>query len=72
MTYYLVYDTITGKADSYGTVLADPMPAGFTIRAMTSEERDGVLDGRLLWDAASLSFVDNPNWPPTPPPSPEP
>ena len=70
MTYYLVYFTATGKADSYGTVLADPMPAEFTVRPMTANETSGVLEGRLMWDADTLTFVDNPNWPPPPPPEP--
>ena len=61
---YLVYFTDTGKADSYGTVLADPMPAEFTVRPMSDEETSGVLEGRLMWDAPTLTFVQNPNWNP--------
>lgn len=61
---YLVYFTATGKADSYGTVLADPMPAEFTIRPMSEDETAGVLEGRLMWDAGTLAFVQNPNWTP--------
>ena len=64
MTFYLVYFTESGKADSYGSVLADPMPAEFTVRALSDEERDGVLEGRLIWDADTLTFVQNPNWQP--------
>ena len=64
---YLVYVTDTGKADSYGTILADPMPAEFTVRPMSEDETAGVLEGRLMWDADSLTFVENPNWtPPSP------
>lgn len=70
MTCSLVYFTDTGKADSIGTVLADPMPAEFTVRHLTHEEETGVLEGRLMWDAATLSFVENPNYPPEPPPDP--
>ena len=69
MTWYLVYFTDTGKADSYGSVLADPMPAEFTVRPMTEDETAGVQEGRLMWDADSLTFVQNPNWTP---PEPEP
>ena len=61
---YLVYFTDTGKADSYGTILADPMPDGFTVRPLTDNERDGVLAGKILWNADTLTFVDNPNWRP--------
>ena len=71
MSCSLVYFTDTGKADSIGTVLADPMPPEFTVRHLTEEEETGVLEGRLMWDAATLSFVNNPNWPPEPwPPDP--
>jgi hypothetical protein len=62
--FYLVYFTATGKADSYGSVLADPMPAEFTVRPMSDDETSGVLEGRLMWDADSLTFVQNPNWTP--------
>jgi len=46
------------------------MPPEFTVRPLTEEEETGVLEGRLMWDAATLSFVPNPNWPPPPPPDP--
>jgi hypothetical protein len=66
---YLVYFTVTGKADSYGSILADPMPEQFTVRPMSDDETAGVLEGRLMWDADSLTFVENPNW--TPPSEPD-
>lgn len=59
---YLVYVTVTGEADSYGTILADPMPEGLTVRPMSEDETAGVLEGRLMWDASTLAFVQNPNW----------
>ena len=65
--FYLVYFTATGKADSYGSVLADPMPSEFTVRPMSQDETAGVLEGRLMWDADSLTFVENPNWTPPAP-----
>jgi hypothetical protein len=64
MTYSLVYWTVTGKADSYGTTLADPMPPEFTVRPMTDDETTGVREGRLMWDADTLAFVVNPHWAP--------
>jgi hypothetical protein len=67
--FFLVFFTNTGKADSYGSVLADPMPAEFTVRPMSDDETAGVLEGRLMWDADTLAFVTNPNWAP---PEPEP
>lgn len=65
MKFYLVYFTETGKADSYGTVLADPMGEQFTVRALTDDETAGVREGRLMWDAATLTFVQNPHWVPS-------
>lgn len=61
---YLVYVTATGRADSYGSVLADPMPDQFTVRLLTDDETAGVLEGRLMWDADTLTFVTNPHWTP--------
>jgi hypothetical protein len=62
--FYLVYVTATGKADSYGTILADPMPEEFTVRPMSDDETAGVFEGRLMWDAPTLAFIQNPNWNP--------
>ena len=71
--FYLVYLTRTGEAFSYGTILADPMPAEFTVRPMSDEESSGVLEGRLMWDAGTLTFVQNQNWtPPEPEPADDP
>lgn len=67
MSWFLVYLTASGEADSYGTVLADPMPAEFTVRLMSEEETVGVLEGRLMWDADTLGFVQNPHWAPPEP-----
>ena len=69
MIWYLVYFTATGEADSYGTILADPMPSQFTVRPMSDDETAGVLEGRLMWDADTLAFVTNPNWTPPEPPT---
>jgi hypothetical protein len=67
--FYLVYVTATGEAYSYGSVLADPMPAEFTVRPMSYDETSGVLEGSLMWDADTLAFVQNPNWNPLEPPT---
>lgn len=56
---YLLYKTVTGQAVSYGSVLADPMPADLTLRPMTDDETVGVFDGRLVWDAQTLTFITN-------------
>jgi hypothetical protein len=67
---YLLYRTANGQSVSIGSVLADPMPEEFTVRPMSDDETAGVLEGRLMWDADSLTFVQNPNW--TPPEEPNP
>lgn len=61
---HLVYLTATGKAHSYGSVLADPMPDQFTVRELSDDEKSGVQEGRLMWDAETLTFIQNPNWEP--------
>ena len=63
--FYLVYLTLTGEAVSYGSVLADPMPEQFTVRALTDDETIGVNEGRLIWDAVTLTFVQNSHWVPS-------
>ena len=67
---YLLYRSDSGVAVSYGSVLADPMPEGLTVRLMTDEETAGVFGGWLMWDADSLTFVQNPNWTPLVEPNP--
>lgn len=63
--FYLVYSLSTGEAVSYGSVLADPMPEQFTVRALTNDETAGVREGRLMWDATTLTFVQNLHWVPS-------
>ncbi len=67
---YLLYRAENGQSVSIGSVLTDPIPEGLTVRPMTEDETAGVLEGRLMWDADSLTFVENPNW--TPPEDPNP
>jgi hypothetical protein len=42
---FVVYFTTTGDADSFGTVLADPMPDQFTVRPLTDDETAMLADG---------------------------
>ena len=67
---YLLYRIENGQSVSIGSVLADQIPDGLTVRPMSEDETRGVLEGRLMWDADSLTFVQNPNW--TPPEEPNP
>jgi hypothetical protein len=67
---FLLYRIESGQSVSIGSVLTDPIPEGLIVRSMTQEETAGVLEGRLMWDADSLTFVQNPNWTPPAPDEP--
>lgn len=62
---FIVLMKDSNEAYSYGTVLADPMPEQFTVRLLTDDEAVGVSEGRLMWDAATSAFVQNPHWVPS-------
>lgn len=56
-TWYVVYWTSTGEADSFGTTVADPLPTGLTSRPLTDLERDMILDGTGIWDPTTLTVI---------------
>lgn len=58
---YVVYYTDSGDAFSIGSVLADPMPPEFSVYTCQGDEGAGLLDGSMMWDAASRSVVPRPN-----------
>jgi hypothetical protein len=60
MTWHVVYWTATGEADSFGTVLADPMPAEFSVKALTEAETQMLVDGTGIWNPATLSVESRP------------
>ena len=60
MTFYCVYVTATGEADSFGTILADPMPDEYSVRALTDTEATMILDGTGIWNPASLTVEPRP------------
>jgi len=62
---YLLYDSQSGQAVSFGSVLADPMPTNLILRELTDNETNGVFNGDLKWDAATLTFVQNLHWVPS-------
>ena len=60
MIWYAVYWTATGEADSFGTVIADPLPAGLATRALTDNETVMLLDGTGIWNPATLTIEPRP------------
>ncbi len=56
----VVYETSTGNPVSFGTVVADPLPAGLTSLVLTQIEWDGIRDGTKRWDPATLTVIDTP------------
>jgi hypothetical protein len=63
--WFAVIDAATGEARSFGTVLADPMPAEFVAVPLSDADADALNKGRGYWDAASRSVVMRPEaeWP---------
>jgi hypothetical protein len=62
---FVVYFTTTGDADSFGTVLADPMPDQFTVRPLTDDEAAMLADGTGIWNPTTRTIEPRP-------PSPDP
>jgi hypothetical protein len=62
---HIVYYTDTGVPFSIGSVLAEPMPAEFSVYDCTDAEAVGLVDGTLMWDADSRTVVERPAvvWP---------
>lgn len=54
MSWFLVYDTNTGRLVSQGTVIADPLPRGLTAVDV------GTRPEGVMWDEASRSMVPRP------------
>jgi hypothetical protein len=54
---HVVYYTDTGAPFSIGSVLADPMPAEFSVYGCTDVEAEGLADGSMMWDAESRTLV---------------
>jgi hypothetical protein len=63
MTTFLVFDS-DGSPFSVGTILADPLPEGFTYVALTDEQRDGLTHGGGVWDRTTSQLI--PAWVPIP------
>lgn len=57
---FVVWFTATGEADSFGTVLADPMPAQYSVRALSDDEAQMLADGTGIWDPQQLAVVPRP------------
>ena len=57
MTYFLVFNRVTGEAYSIGTQIADPMPADFEAVPLSPEDV-GLLDSlSAKWDAETRSVI---------------
>ena len=63
MTWYAVVDNLTGEAVSFGTVLAEPLPANLEAIEIAAQpsKRAGT-----RWDAATKALVAIPAQPPPP------
>lgn len=58
--WYCVYVTVTGEADSFGTVLADPMPDQYSVKELSDDETTMLLDGTGIWSPQQLAVVPRP------------
>jgi hypothetical protein len=63
MIWYAVYFTATGEADSFGTVLADPMPDQFSVKQLSDTETAMLLDGTGIWSPTDLAIIPRPEEP---------
>jgi hypothetical protein len=59
--WYAVYETVTGLLRSLGSTLADPLPAGLSVKEY-AERPDTTT---LQWDAVTRDFVTRPVVPPS-------
>lgn len=57
---FVVWFTATGEADSFGTVLADPMPVQYSVRPLTDTETQMLADGTGIWDPTVLAIIPRP------------
>lgn len=57
MTLHIVYATGSGQAVSYGTLVADPLPAGLAAYPCSEADEDGLDDHTLMWDPATRAVV---------------
>lgn len=57
MTWYVVYWTATGEADSFGTTIANPLPSDMTARPLTDLEADMITNGTGIWDPTTLTVI---------------
>jgi len=58
---FVVYYTDGGKAFSFGTVLADPMPPQFSVYGMTQSQWNSLMSGQLQWDEIRRTLIPSPS-----------
>lgn len=57
---FVVYEIATGKPRSFGSVVANPLPDGLAVKQLTEAEAEGVRDGSLMFDPATLTMIPVP------------
>jgi hypothetical protein len=65
MNWFVIVHVETGEAYSFGTVIADPMPAEFVALPLSDADSDALNRGRGYWDAGTMAVVMRPEaeWP---------
>ena len=59
---YAIYETATGILKSTGTVVGTNLPETLTVVELNQTDSDKLSSGQGIWDAATLTVVDNPNY----------
>jgi len=59
---YAIYETATGILKSTGTVLGNNLPDTLTVVELNQEDSDKLASGQGIWDAATLSVINNPSY----------
>ena len=58
----VVYQSDTGRAVSFGSVVASPLPEGMSSMPLTAVDAELLRRGGGRWDATSLRIVPNSGW----------
>ena len=57
---YAIYETATGILKSTGTVVGTNLPETLTVVELNQTDSDKLSSGQGIWNAATLTVVDNP------------
>jgi len=58
-TWYIVYESDTGKCVSIGTIVADPLPSNLSVVSLSEGDSSMLLNGKAYWNEATLSVIEN-------------